>query len=193
MKPAGPVARRGDYVFGEEPHALVASLVAEEHYARGAGKTSVLSFGARRVSDGALVAGCLWLPPLPAAARKAASEEGVAWREVLALSRMVVAPGEPQNVCSMLLSRAVRHLRQHDRRWLAGVTYADEAVGHDGRVYLASGWVDRGWSAPTARWVDPDGRLVSQRATKNISAVDLRARGCTRTTSRKRRFTRSLA
>lgn len=174
------------------PHAEAAAFIATNHYARGASKTSVYRFGLFHFLAPSVTLGVtLWLPPTKAAA---CSVDPLRWRQVLALSRMAVAPGVPKNACSFLLGRAVRAIRR-DRRFVALVTYADESQGHDGHVYRASGWTYCGRTGSNPRWVDPrTGRQVATQATTTRTADQMTALGYVRTGRfHKHKFIRRLA
>lgn len=150
-------ARREDYVIGECEHGAAAALVREHHYARGAANTSVLSVAA--VRSGHMVAAAMWMPPTRACAESVSSD----WQSVLSLSRLVVVPGEPTNVASMVIGECIRILRR-GRRWLHLVTYADESQGHTGGIYRATNWAYAGRTKPEARWIDEHGRQVSRKS-----------------------------
>lgn len=175
------------------PHAEAAAFIAANHYARGASKTSVYRFGLFHfLAPSAPLGVTLWLPPTKVAA---CSVDPVRWRQVLALSRMAVAPGVPKNACSFLLGRAVRAIRR-DRRFVALVTYADESQGHDGHVYRAAGWTYCGRTGSNPRWVDPrTGRQVATQATTTTRTADqMTALGYVRTGRFcKHKFIRRLA
>jgi hypothetical protein len=153
----------------------VRELVMENHYSRSASNTAVYSFGLFRRGGSACLGACLWLPPLPAAARAAwpARPGGV-----LCLSRLVVLPGVPKNAVSFLVGRAVRRI---DRgRWPVLVSYADEWQGHEGRVYLAAGWEYVRKTRPMPVFVK-DGRVISPKAGSKKptrSTAEMLAQGC---------------
>lgn len=104
-------ARRADYLIGSIEHAEAVAFVAAQHYARGAANTSVYRHGLFRA--GALVGVTLWMPPLPPPAKSVAGEN---WRQVICLSRLVVADAEPKNATSLLLGASMRAVAR-DRRW----------------------------------------------------------------------------
>lgn len=173
-------------------HAEAVAFIEANHYAKGASKTSVYRFGMFHFLAPDVPLGVtLWLPPTKVAAQ---SVDPVRWRQVLALSRMAVAPGMPKNSCSFMLGRAVRAIRR-DRRFVALVTYADESQGHDGHVYRASGWEYCGRTGAQPRWVDPStGRQVATQATKTRTAAQMAALGYARAGRfHKHKFIRRLA
>lgn len=94
----------------------------------------------------------------------------------LSLSRLAVAPTEPTNAESIFIGAMLRTL-QHERRWVAAVTFADESQGHTGIIYRATNWRYLGRTKPEPRWVDETGRQVSRLATKSRRAKDMRERG----------------
>lgn len=192
MKPEGPVARRADYFVETVELARARALVTEHHYARDAANTAVGRHGLFRRVDGALVGAALWMPPTAGAAKGLAlthlgSQDRA--REVLVLSRLVVAPGEPKNAAGLLLGASTR-LVLADERWSLLVTYADEAEGHTGTIYRATGWTPDGWTQLRARWIDPaTGRRVATKAKANRTHAEMHALGYVRLEdSRKARF-----
>lgn len=189
VKPEGPVARRGDYRFDRGEHFEAEAMIRAWHYAASCANTSTVRTVMRHANREGWAGAALWMPPTANAARALArrllgSEERR--REVLVLSRLVVAPSEPKNAASLLLGRTFRDALL-DRRFSLFVTYADERLGHDGTIYRATGWTFDGWTRREDAWL-LDGRLVSRLATKSLSYEAMRAMGCERVSSRKRRF-----
>jgi hypothetical protein len=60
----------------------------------------------------------------------------------------------------MLIGWCIRELRRGNA-WDHLVTFADSSQGHNGTIYRATNWVDRGLTKPAPRWVDGDGRQVA--------------------------------
>ena len=196
MKPDKPVARRGDYVIAKIEHAKARQLVERYHYAKGAANTSVAAHELIRRVDGECVGAALWMPPTAGAAKGLARmhlEDSLRHREVLVLSRLVVAPGEPQNAAGMLLGASERLIRT-DSRWSLLVTYADTAEGHVGTIYRATNWNADGETKPTTRWVEPiSGRMVARLSTKSRTAQQMIDAGFVRgADSRKIRFVKVI-
>lgn len=117
--------------------------------------------GLFRKGDPKLMGVVQWLPPTRVAAE---SIDYARWRDVLALSRMAVAPEVPKNGCSFLLAKAIADIKK-GRRWVWLLTYADESQGHEGHVYRASNWRYLGRTRAAPRWVDLFGRQVATQAT----------------------------
>jgi hypothetical protein len=95
---------------------------------------------------------------------------------VLALSRLAVAPTEPQNGASILIGESVRRIRR-DGKWKALVTFADESQGHTGTIYRATNWRYIGRTKPYPRWEAPDGRQVAKKATRSRTEEEMRSLG----------------
>lgn len=195
-KPEGPVARREDYLVEPCPHATARALVAKHHYAKGTANTSVASHCLVRRATGEVVGAALWMPPTAGAAKGLAKQrlgDAARFREVLVLSRLVVAPGEPQNAAGMLLSGSERLVRG-DCRWSLLATYADEAEGHAGTIYKATNWLDDGLTQARARWQDPKtGKRVAVKSKVNRTHATMRELGYEQLpSSRKRRFLKVL-
>jgi len=180
VKPEGkPVARRADYEVGEIENRLATPFVRRHHYSK---STSHRAWSFGLVQGGELVGVAQFLPPLPPAARKVselAFERGrmVDPKRVIALTRLVVAPGQPQNAASILVGAALRKIKR-DKRWQAVVTFADSSAGHTGRVYLALNAEPVGFTEPEVYWVDPESKArVSRKATKSRTVAEMKALG----------------
>jgi hypothetical protein len=183
VKPVGrAVARRTDYQVVEIDNRLATPFVKAHHYAK---STSHRAWSWGLVRGGELVGVAQFLPPLPPAARKVselASERGRAVdpKRVIALTRLVIAPGEPQNAASICVAPSLRKIKR-DRRWQAVVTFADSSAGHTGRVYLALNAEAVGFTEPEVYWVDPvSGARVSRKATVSRTSSEMKALGLKR-------------
>ena len=99
-----------------------------------------------------------WIPPTRSAAEATYPQN---WQGVLALSRLVVAPGVPKNAASFLLGGAMRLIDRS--RWPCLVTYADEWRRHTGGIYKATNWQYVGLTQPQPVWV-LDGKMVARKA-----------------------------
>jgi len=181
VKPDKPVARRGDYEFAlcktTDERRAAHQLVREHHYSKSA---SHRSFSVCAKRDGKIVGAAMFLPPLPPAAKKHAKTDP---RKVTTLSRLVVAPGEPQNVAGMLIAASLKQLRR-DGRYDTVLTFADLSQGHSGTVYKATNATPCGLTKPEPYWVDPrSGRRVSRKATVSRTVAEMRALGYERRVS----------
>ncbi len=116
----------------------------------------------RRAEDGTevLVGATLWMPPTKVCGQSVAQDD---WRSVLALSRTVVAPGEPTNAASLLLGASIRAIRKAGV-WRHLVTYADESQGHTGAIYKATNWEYVEKTGPYPMWLDQTGKMVARKA-----------------------------
>ena len=191
MKPDGPIARRSEYRVEPVAHASARALIAAFHYSGGASNTSVHAHGVFHVSDHVMVGAALWLPPTANAAKALAARhlgDAKRFREVLTLSRCALLPGAPKNLAGMMIAASERIVRG-DERWSLLVSYADEAEGHVGTIYRATGWIDDGRTNPEARWRDASGRLVSRHSTRGRTVAQMLEAGCRKDgKSCKRRF-----
>lgn len=171
MKPTGPVARRTDYQVRDVPLHEAAWFISAHHYARGCSNTAVYAHGLYRADR--LVGVALWLPPTKVCAMTVHQD----WRRVLSLSRLAVAPTEPQNAESLLIGGSVRIIRKAGK-WTALVTFADQSQGHIGTIYKATNWTHKGLTKPEPRWETPDGRQVSRKcANKSRTRAQMEALG----------------
>lgn len=183
MKPPGPVARRGDYRVESCAFAVARALVTAHHYAHGMANTAVATHALVRRSDGAVVGCAVWMPPTKPAALRAMADSGVGgdWRQVIALSRIVVVPGEPKNATGLLLAGSRNLLRKTDLRWRLALTYADRGQGHVGTIYKATGWTEaRIARRPDPVWINAVGRQVSRKSTTSRTNAEMIAAGFTR-------------
>jgi hypothetical protein len=193
-KPEGLVARRSDYTFDVGEHREALDLVRAFHYAKGAANTSTVRTMMRRASDGVAVGAALWMPPTARAAKGLAARllgDASLHKRVLVLSRLVVAPGEPQNAAGMLLGHSTREVVAA-KRWALLATYADEAQGHQGTIYRATGWTFDGFTVPTRTWW-LNGRQVSAFAARPRSIPEMTSLGAVSVSSKKRRFVKRLS
>jgi hypothetical protein len=167
-------ARADHYVTTTIKHSEAVALIVRHHYAKSAANTSVAAYGLFRVRDGALVGAALYLPPT----RAAAESVSLAWRSVISLSRLVVAPGEPKNATGLFLAATLRQLGEDDPRWDLVVTWADESAGHTGHIYKVTNWTALGRTAPETYWLDPrTGARVSRQATKSRTRQEMQRIG----------------
>ena len=150
--------RKEDWTVREVSRAMALPLIEEHHYARGAANTATYLHGLFRVESDALEGAAWWIPPTKGAALASYPEN---WKGVLALSRLVVAPGVPKNAATFLLARSVKLIDKD--RWPCLVTYADEWRGHTGGIYRASNWVYLGKTKPERTYVLND-RMISRKA-----------------------------
>jgi hypothetical protein len=137
-------------------------MVRRHHYARGGSNTAVYTHGLfprGSLWEAECVGVAWWIPPTKGAALHAYPSN---WQGVLALSRLVIAPDVPKNACSFLIRHAMRFIDRET--WPCLVTYADEWRGHEGTIYKAAGWEEKGWTKPEPTFVDKRGRMVSRKA-----------------------------
>lgn len=155
--------------------ATAGALVARFHYAKTASKQSVALHGLFMACDDYCVLpyGVCWWIPLPSAAAAKFFHED--YRNVLALSRMVLTPDAPKNAASFLLSRSIKLLPE---RYHTLATYADSWQGHTGNVYRACNWQYRGISDGKPVWVNPSGEMVStRRGQRTLTKDEMLAEG----------------
>lgn len=162
-----------DYFVAEAPLLAAQEMVCKFHYSRGGSNTAVYVHGLYRRSDQSLVGIAWWLPPTRIAAE---SVNHTHWQKVLSLTRLVILPGTPHNACSFLVSRSIRLIWKEDR-FRSLVTYADESQGHEGRVYRACNFHYIGRTGPYTKFVDPTGRQVAAKATKNRRKAEMEVLG----------------
>ena len=189
--------RAKDWVVELVEHRRAREFLEANHYAKGAGNTSVYAFGLRRSDSSELLGAAVWLPPMRPAANFVSRELKIDSDKVLCLSRLAVHESVPTNGASFLMGRAIRQIKK-TRRWDALITWADDRLGHTGAIYKATNWTAAGTTTPRRLWVDENGKLASTRAgrphaRRTLSAAECRERGWTQTeASCKNRFIMKL-
>ena len=136
-------------------------LVEKFHYAAGASNTATYLHGLFHrgdIFDEQCVGVAWWIPPTKSAAL---ATFPLNWQGVLALSRLVIEPGVPQNACSFLLARSRKLINRV--AWPCLVTYADEGQGHTGSIYRADNWHYVGKTRPE-RTYQINGRMTARKA-----------------------------
>lgn len=147
MKPKGVVLKATDYFVQDVPLEIAQRLVRQHHYAKGGSNTAVFTHGLFRKDDPMFCrAVAWWLTPTKAAAL---ANHPSNWQAVLALTRLVVIPGEPTNAASFLIAKSI-DLIKRDHRWNLLLTFADTEQGHSGAIYRATNWTPAGQTKPTA-------------------------------------------
>lgn len=149
-KHEGENLRAEDYTVEAIPTPLCRELVKQYHYAKSSSNVGTCCHGLIAV-DGSVVGAAQWNPPNREAAM--ASYDGD-WHDVLALSRLVIAPEVPRNGASFLIARSVRLIRAGGR-YRCLLTYADTYEGHEGTIYKATNWECMGETKKQPVWIDP--------------------------------------
>lgn len=140
---------------------IAQQLVEKYHYAHGGANTATYTHGLFEKGEfweQNCKGCCWWLPPTKAAALATYPDN---WEGVLSLSRLVIVPDVPKNACTFLLARSMKMIDRD--RWPALVTYADEWQNHNGTIYKAANWEDRGLTAPEPTFIR-NGRLIARKA-----------------------------
>jgi hypothetical protein len=150
--------RKTDWEVKTIELSVARTLIEQYHYAKGASNTATYRHGLFRKDSIKCVGVAWWIPPTKTAAFATYPQY---WQGVLALSRLVIAPGTPKNACSFLLARSMAHIDRD--RWPCLVTYADEWQGHQGIIYRASNWTEVGKTKPEPTFV-LNGRMIARKA-----------------------------
>ena len=183
--PTVPLCKR-DWIVARCSLDLMQSMVRRWHYAGGGSNTAVETFGLWRrdeFMDADCMGGTWWLPPTKLAALNVSDD----WQGVLALSRLCCSPEAPKNAASFLLRHSMRQIDRE--RWPWFVTYADEGQGHEGRIYLASGWREAGFTKPERTYIRRGVMRSRKRGPKTLTHAEMLADGCELVGSfRRRRF-----
>lgn len=141
------------------PLSLGQEMVKRLHYAKGGANTATYMHGLFRKGEEKCYGVAWWIPPTKSAAIATAGIDY--WKNVLALSRLVLEEDVPKNGASFLLAKSVRLIDKE--RWPVLVTYADEWQGHTGTIYKASNWAYKGKTTPEAAFT-LNGRMIARKA-----------------------------
>lgn len=162
MKPIDSAERlhKKDWEVRTVPLLVAQELVRKYHYSKGGANTATYRHGLFKKGSDECVGVAWWIPPTKGAAL--ATWHGP-FTEVLALSRLAIAPEVPKNAAVFLMMNSVKLIKKA-KRFKCLVTYADDWQGHVGTIYKAGGWEYRGKTAPEATWVKPDGQMVARKA-----------------------------
>lgn len=167
--------RRAQWLVRPIEHAEGVAAIEGWHYAQGAPNTSVARDGLfLAVKPTELRGVAMWLPPTKNAA---ATVAGTEWRNVLSLTRFVIASDVPVNGASFLLGASMQMLDRARWPWL--LSYADSAQGHTGAIYKATNWTYLGpWDAgDTWVHVETGEQRGRKRGGKNLTADEMRSLG----------------
>lgn len=167
--------RKADYFVETVPLSIVQELVRLHHYSKGGSNTATYRHGLMNCNrPDTCVGAAWWIPPTRTAAEASFSGD---WRKVLTLTRLVVAPGEPTNSASFLLSQSVKRIAR-DGVYKCLVTYADTWQNHTGTIYKACGWEYVGLTKPEAIYVDAAGRVgARKRGPRTLTRAEMEAAG----------------
>lgn len=80
--------------------------------------------------------------------------------QVCELSRIALDGHETP--VTQIVSQALRMLRSHCPGLRLVISFADPARGHLGRIYQAGNWIYLGRTAPSRRYIDPEGTSPSR-------------------------------
>lgn len=161
MKMEGPQLAKSDWTVRPVEIGVARRLVVAYHYARGASNTATYLHGLWRDGDifeDQCAGVAWWIPPTKSAALATYPAN---WKGVLNLSRLVVAPGVPQNAATFLLARSRKAINR--TLWPCLVTYADDWRGHTGQIYKGDNWTEMGLTKPERTYVI-NGRMVARKA-----------------------------
>lgn len=170
--------RAKEWFVHQIDQAAALDFIVKHHYAKGMSNTATYRFGLFSAAEPSRLRGvAAWLPPTRVAAESVDKER---WKRVLSLTRMAIEPGVPKNACSFLLARCTKRIKA-DKRFVALVTYADEAQEHFGTTYLAAGWEYVGRRPGRRLWFDPvSGKQVATLATKTRTVAKMTELGFVR-------------
>ena len=98
--------RGADWTVREIDPSAGLDFIKRHHYAGGASNTAVAVHGLFRYGQGELLGVAWWLPPTKQSAVSVSTD----WRNVLSLSRFVIAPSVPKNAATFIQARSMRLL-----------------------------------------------------------------------------------
>lgn len=159
---------RNTWEVNQIPVSQAKDFVHEHHYSNGTSNTAVACYGLFYQGSPELHGVSWWMPP-PLGAAKSVSKNH---RGVLSLSRFCLVKDRPENAGSFLISRSIRSL---DSRWTMLLTYADQAMNHDGGLYRASNWSYNGETKKNPLWWDPetDSMVSKKKGPRTLSHAEM--------------------
>lgn len=163
--------RGADWTVIEIEPAEGLRFIQRHHYAGGASNTAVAVHGLFRYGSGELMGVAWWLPPTKQSAVSVSPD----WRNVLSLSRFVIAPEVPKNAATFIQARALKLLAP---RWGGLVTYADTYRQHTGHIYRIFGWEYLGLTRPYAVYTLHGQQVSIKRGPRTYSHAEMLAMGC---------------
>lgn len=132
---------------------LAIGLIRDHHYTHSvsSGKSYYFRFG------DAVIA---WsIPANKNIGRYLLGRAGVVWE----LSRLWAPDGHDDNLLTQAIAYSIRQLRIAEPACVAGVSYADPNVGHEGFIYRAASWVYCGQCEESRCYRGPTGEVVARR------------------------------
>lgn len=137
-------------------------FVSKYHYAGRIGRSGT-NIGFFLGSD--LVAVCVFACPVR---QEVALKQGLAFREVLELSRFCIHPSyQVRNFASWLLARSIVYVRKQRSEIRLLVSFADSSYNHLGTIYKASNWHLDGEVAPDYWYADDRGYICHKKTLWN--------------------------
>ena len=157
--------RKSNFYVITIPHRLAANFIRDNHYARGAGNTSLINIGLFERESGELVGASMWNLPPPGVIKR--FQCGAT--EMLCLSRLAVHSRIPTNGASFLIGASIKKIKRarNCKNIKCLITFADEMMNHSGAIYRATNWKYDGETTPYYAWIDRDGKLISKYSTKS--------------------------
>lgn len=168
--------RKGEFEVRPVDIWTARQLVEKHHYAKGASNTATYLHGlfpARAFWNLDCVGVAWWIPPTKGAALATYPDK---WQGVLALSRLVIAPGVPKNACTFLLARSAKMIPTTD--WPCLVTYADQWRGHEGTIYKAANWEYLGLTGAEATYTKAGVMTARKAGGRTRTHAEMMEMGC---------------
>lgn len=144
--------------IGPVSYELVKTVLAEAHYAKRPGSTSVrLGMWIEDELAGVVTYGTI---PRPNSRAICGSQFQA---QVLELTRLALYDWAPPNSESVLIAESMRHLRQERPDIRILISYADSRYQHVGTIYQATNWIYTGASTGDVVYQCDDGRTLHPR------------------------------
>ena len=137
-------------------------FVSKYHYAGRVGRSGVnLGY----FVDDELVAVIVYSFPVR---QEVALKQGLAYREVLELSRLAIHPSyQVKNLASHLIGRSINYIRKNHKGIKLLVSFADSSHNHFGTIYRASNWTLDGEVKPDYWYADDRGYICHKKTLWN--------------------------
>ena len=141
------VFRKAEWETRPISHAAADGFITKHHYSKGMGRVSSVRLGLFRKVDMLMMGAAVYMM----APRGVSKRYKTGAKDILALSRLAVAPLVPCNGASFLIGASIRYIAQHRTDIKMLVTYADGMQQHTGAIYRASNWTYDGQTPKTYR------------------------------------------
>lgn len=137
-------------------------FISKYHYAGRIGRSGInLGYYVNNI----LIAVIIYISPTR---QETATKQGLAYKEMLELSRLAIHPQyQMNNLASHLISRSINYIKINNQHIKSLVSFADLTHNHSGVIYKASNWVLDGEVQPDYWYKDESGYVCHKKTLWN--------------------------